>query len=358
MSSTDTISPVIFWLTVNHGCNFRCKWCYAEDYGYDLDENMPLETAKRIVDIAADLGVAQISLVGGEPTLWPGLTELNKYCHAKGIFTALITNAYRFSDDDFADEYAKNPCDEVNVSIKAVSPEGFERLVGSRALFEKAMYGVERALHIHGVSSASVVYNNLMSLQDLRDVAVAAHLLGVRNFTLSLCSATLSKGRASGGYMVRPDRLSLEIVEIYPFLNDLFEGRITLDLSMPLCIWPRQFVDTLCMKKQIETTCCVYDRSGLVFDVDASVLPCNGMVGVQIAQLGTDFCDADSLQSFLSGPDLADEYREITRYPSVVCDNCDLNDLCRGGCIINWTILRPAVCKAFRKEVSLDERVH
>ena len=73
------------WITVNRACNFRCKWCYAECSEYKIEDDMPLELAKRIADLSINAGAKHIILIGGEPTMWKHVFDFSKYCREKAI---------------------------------------------------------------------------------------------------------------------------------------------------------------------------------------------------------------------------------------------------------------------------------
>lgn len=57
------------WLTINRVCNLSCKWCYAQEI--NKNNNMDLNTAKKLIDISNEIGVRNIKLIGGEPTIYP-----------------------------------------------------------------------------------------------------------------------------------------------------------------------------------------------------------------------------------------------------------------------------------------------
>jgi len=62
-------------LVLNHRCNLRCRYCYA---GEKVDRPMPLETARKAIELALDharRGYLVVSLFGGEPLLEIDLAE-------------------------------------------------------------------------------------------------------------------------------------------------------------------------------------------------------------------------------------------------------------------------------------------
>jgi len=84
-------------IETNRTCNMRCRLCYNLDREYVKsvdDVKMDLETALSLRCLAA------VTLLGGEPTLYPGLPEVISYVKSRGLFCALLTNGLRFLDGD------------------------------------------------------------------------------------------------------------------------------------------------------------------------------------------------------------------------------------------------------------------
>ena len=341
-----TAEPKSFWLTVNRKCNFRCKWCYAESSEYKAEDDMTLEKAKEIIDLACNMDVHRITLIGGEPTYWNNLVNFNRYCRDKDIHVGMVTNACRFGDDKYWNWYLKSPCESVGVSIKGVNPTQFSNLVGTPNLFKQTIHGIKRVMDYYQDIGVSTVYSSLVTIDDLKEIATTSKELGAKSFMVSLCTATLSDDGPSGQYMVEPHKLATDLMDVYPFLDQLYDSKVTIEMSLPLCLWPKSFIDQLINKDQIMNICHVQDRSGLIFDTNGNVMPCNGMMGIYIAEKDVDFIDAESLKNHLNSQDLRNNYAELLRYPADCCKKCSYNDRCRGGCVINWTVLEPSLCRA------------
>jgi pyruvate-formate lyase-activating enzyme len=84
-------------IETNRTCNMRCRLCYNLDREHVKsvdDVKMDLETALSLRRLAA------VTLLGGEPTLYPGLPEVIGYVKSRGLFCALLTNGLRFLDGD------------------------------------------------------------------------------------------------------------------------------------------------------------------------------------------------------------------------------------------------------------------
>lgn len=347
--------PITAWFTVNRNCNFRCKWCYAEPTGYELDDNMSLQLAKELAKICANMGIKSITLIGGEPTLWPYLFEFNDFCRSLEIKTNMVTNAYMFSDNKFLDNLLKHPSDTINISVKALSKDKLEQTTGVKNI-SKVKRGIKKAIEMYKVG-VNVVYNNLIDTSDILDIANKCRLMGARSFTVGYCIPIIHEGemRADQSFMIDPMIFVNNIVEIFPTLEKMYNNKAFVDTRLPFCIWPKDFISMMVNKNYTTNICHVHRRNGLVFDIDGNILPCNGMVGCHIAQHGNDFHDSDSLLTHLNSKPIKRIYRELLRYPLKKCVGCHWEKECHGGCIVNWAVMDHELCNKYShgKEVIL-----
>src|SRR4051794_38098459 len=65
-------------VSITDRCNFRCVYCMPEEglQWLKRDTLLTLEEIVRLCRIAVDLGIKELRLTGGEPTLRPGLPGL------------------------------------------------------------------------------------------------------------------------------------------------------------------------------------------------------------------------------------------------------------------------------------------
>ncbi len=337
------------WITVNRACNFRCKWCYAECSEYKIEDDMSFELAKKIVNVSIEAGVKHVILIGGEPTMWKHIFDFSDYCHSKSISLGMVTNACLFGDDTYWNKFLESPFTSVGISVKGITESQFENVVGSKALYKKTIIGLRRLLNYYPNSSVSVVYSNIFNYDDILEIAKISHDMGAKMFQLGGCSATINGECASDEFMVNREEFVNTIMKIFPTLNKIYDGNVVLEPRLPLCVFPEKFLKKIIVKKQLQNMCHVQNRSGLVFDNEGFILPCNSMVDVKIGKVGEDFLNGKELLELLNHEEIREGYKEMLRYPSVECKHCGYNDFCRGGCIVNWTILDPEICRRFEE---------
>lgn len=94
-------------------CNAKCQFCYYK-HG-DMKSIRSFEAVKKDIDNAIARGNNYIDVSGGEPTIYPQITDLIKYALDKNIKTCIITNA--LTPLNKLDEIINAGIDEFLVSI-------------------------------------------------------------------------------------------------------------------------------------------------------------------------------------------------------------------------------------------------
>lgn len=332
------IWPKAVWLTVNRNCNFRCKWCYAEGTSYSKENEMSLELAEKLADIAYQMGITKILLIGGEPTLWEPLLKFNKFCAEKSLQTILVTNGAQFAVDKFWQEYRKNPNDKIALSLKASTAQQLFKVAGV-SNFELVKKGIIRAIQELD-AQASITYN-IFYTENLIDMVKFAMECGAKGVKIDFCSTVFVRGHPESTYMVDPKVIVKNIVRDYPELTRLTDENIVFEMMIPFCLWPIKFLEQLKERQQILSVCHVHKREGIIFDENARVLMCNALFDYPIGRYGDEFNNGESLLTWLNSPKILSYYDYIRHYPSEMCEKCDWYVDCGGGCPLRWAVYDP-----------------
>lgn len=339
--TTTAVRPSCAWFTVNHLCNLQCNWCYGQGNRVDSSSDMDMRTAEKLLILSKSIGIGHITIIGGEPTLWPHLIEFNRLCVQSKIKTTIVTNAIRFSDDEFWGRYVNCPNDTVGVSVKAHNPQLLLSATAS-SLYASMVKGLCRAFKQFGVG-ASTVYNRICA-EYILDIAQFAMDCGARRLNISPCTPAFFGGIAHVECVVEPATMVRHIVSIYPRLVEVTGGRFSLAMKLPFCFWPKDFIEKLIAGGQITSSCQLRQRAGIVFDHDGRIAVCNSLTDCPIGEYGVDFTDGDSLLAHLNNPSVTKLYNQITSYPSTKCVDCKKYDMCGGGCMMFWTSFKPQDC--------------
>ncbi len=329
----------LMWFTVNRNCNFRCSWCYAASCEYYVDSAMSLDFALDNLKIAVELGIKRLFLIGGEPTLWPHLLDLNDAMKIADVKSTLVTNAYRFSDDQFWDRYRDHPNTHIGVSFKAFDEKSLIENTRS-SNFAMTTKGLRRVFDYQRNSIASFVYS-LPYVSHFMDMVKYAVDCGAFGVSVNFCSPAIYKDHVDDRFMVDIDTLVREITSNYEEANAITNGRLVFVMKYPLCMWPREFIETLKSRNQVSTTCHLQHQNGCIIDTDGSALICNSMLNFPIGRHGQDFDSAESLDALFGSKTVEDYFARIRAYPSRKCIDCEVFEDCSGGCPLLWTSLSP-----------------
>lgn len=87
-------APELVDLKITDFCPFAkdCPWCYM-DSGRE-GEHASLDTVIDYIDEFAELGVFEVAVGGGEPTLWPHLAQLASYAASRSINLNMTTKNF------------------------------------------------------------------------------------------------------------------------------------------------------------------------------------------------------------------------------------------------------------------------
>src|ERR1700757_2763364 len=89
------------WLYTNFDCNLRCDYCCVRSSPKAPRRALGLERARRIAIEAAELGVGEIFVTGGEPFILPDIGEILTACAAAAP-TTVLTNGMLFAGSRLA----------------------------------------------------------------------------------------------------------------------------------------------------------------------------------------------------------------------------------------------------------------
>ncbi|MDD4290245.1 MAG: radical SAM protein [Patescibacteria group bacterium] len=328
------------WLTVNRACNFRCKWCYAEETAYKKDVDMPYELAKKIIKLSKDIGVSSIILIGGEPTLWPHIFDTINDVHENGMKVALVTNGYMFSDENFLRKFKDSKTDSVSISLKAGNAQQHEELTGNKE-FQKVLSGIQNLSVFTDVNfNVSITVSKLISY-NLSEIVETAVINGAKEILVDFCAPVFFEQTPQRGYMMSPEETVECLTSHYEKINELVGSNFSFQQSLPYCIWPQEFITKARERNQIFSVCHIFGRQGMVFNEKGQLIPCNCLYEFPLGKYGEDFDDVESLKSFWYSENMNRTYNKLTSYPMQSCAECKNYTVCGGGCPLNWLIFNP-----------------
>lgn len=133
-------------VSVTDRCNMRCVYCMPPE-GIDMhshDDIMRYEEILQVVQIAAQHGITEVRLTGGEPLARAGIVSLVRMiAETPGIQDlSLTTNGLLL--EKYAADLAEAGLKRVNISLDTLNPEKFARITRGASL-ERVWNGLQAA---------------------------------------------------------------------------------------------------------------------------------------------------------------------------------------------------------------------
>lgn len=338
------------WINLTDWCNLSCPWCYNQKTVYGSQGNMEMHVALGLIDLLQELGSQEAVFIGGEPTLHSGLLEIIKYTAGKGIKASLITNGFRLHDYDYLSALLSAGLGEINFSLKGYSEESYFANTG---LSEYSNY----CLAIKNVKAADVAHSfslviGSQTAKHLVDYAQFASDMGIHHLHLSLETDRIDfSGKASKEFAAANvcDRIELFSSQ-YQMLDEIMEGRIYLIQPYPLCLWDSDLIGEMRRKGQFGYGCQLLFDSGVVFDVEGRLIPCNMMVGHPALQQFDSVTNCESLLKLRNNEIYKEIICELKSYPAQACIDCENFSSCLGGCPMQWFQYDLSTLRLIKKE--------
>lgn len=323
------------WLTITRKCNNFCEWCYTQN---KLNcESMKYEDAISGVDKLVEMGANRIVLIGGEPTIYPNIVELIKYISTKGIKVSIATNGRKLSDVGFAKEIVDAGVNSINISLKGTSEEEYKKYTKSIGLNE-AIQGYNN-LHKLGFKNISLSYvivddnkenfNNIIRLIEKNQL---------RNIVFQFVKPVLEL--KDNDELMNIEKMGKFVTYIYNSMKKT-KTNYCLEISFPLCAVEEEILKKMIDENRITTCCHISKGSGLIFDTDLKILPCNHFAEYPYSEDKIGAQSVEKISEFLES-EICLKLRETAgSYPSKKCIECDKWAICGGGCFTRWFYQNP-----------------
>ncbi len=109
-------------LQLNYDCNLNCKHCFNPKNRNN--EQLDFEICKKAIDEAAELGVIEVSMTGGECTINKDFLKIAQYVRSKHISLTFLTNGQKLYDDkNLLQNIIKLHPWRVELSLYSMNPE-------------------------------------------------------------------------------------------------------------------------------------------------------------------------------------------------------------------------------------------
>ena len=323
--------PTAAWMTVTHSCNYKCKWCYAKEY-CNSNAGMDVIRAKEVLDVLAGNNTKRIIFIGGEPTLYHDLNSLIAYAKSKGLKCALVTNGILLSDKNYARTIVNSGITSCNISLKGITEEEYVKNVGRSGL-GRTLEGYNNMITCgcHTILSFVISIPDTNMFSNLRDFLIHYGILQIR-FLME----------KPGLYSIKENTTDIfTLAKCCEIIYKIFEDTgidYKIQLSIPFCAIKQSILTKLIQQKRVYSCCHIMEGTGIVFDTEFNILPCNHFLGSSM----NDFpVSSNQIIKFWNNTEVVNFRERISCYPSEKCLNCEYWRNCGGGCFMRWMIFDP-----------------
>ncbi|WP_370073943.1 MULTISPECIES: pyrroloquinoline quinone biosynthesis protein PqqE [Salipiger] len=134
--------PIAMLAELTHRCPLSCPYCSNPIEMARQDAELSTEEWKSVFRQAADLGVLQLHLSGGEPATRRDLEELVQAAREAGLYTNLITSGIGLTERRLKALDAAG-LDHVQLSLQGTTPEMADEIGGYTGGFKRKMQVAE-----------------------------------------------------------------------------------------------------------------------------------------------------------------------------------------------------------------------
>jgi len=325
------------WLTLLYNCNLNCPWCYAGK-ACSKSSFMDYSTAVKLVDLLSDIGVKTITLIGGEPTLYPQLEQLLKYINSKNITATIVTNGLLLADQDYVERIVQCGANSFSLSIKGYSDDEYRVISNGKQNIQSVFKAIKNISSYSGVNLKISYVLMQDNISDFVKMIEKCKENGGKNFSFTFCYDFSGVEKDVSPYDIK-DNILLPLKwfqDNYSTIDKVTNGKFRIKQSLPLCAWDKKILNELESKNQISYTCQLLKHTGLIFDPDFSIIPCNALHNVKLGKYLDDFSTADDFLHFWNSNEVSYFFKHFQTLPDESCLNCSEKIKCRGGCVSNW----------------------
>lgn len=328
----ETVRFNTVWFALTYRCNNNCLWCYAKD-SLNRKEDMPLALAIDSIDLIKDLNAKTLIFIGGEPTLYEGLTDIIIKSRKNNILPSIVTNGRAFSNVDFVDKILDAGLEHITFSVESYNSQEHDAITRSNDSFNETIKGIRNTVNKIEISTETTIgKNNHKSLKQLINMLNEE---GVKKITFNICTSAINYNYP---FTLSPTE-SAEIFEELYYYGKEKGLEIKLITPLPICNFNDELQKELLSKKLINGCCHTYFGNNFVIDYNMDILPCVHFTDYPIMNIkkGEGIISKEEfIERYNDKNGLPYRFRDgLWQYPSSKCkDECFSK--CNGGCLFLW----------------------
>lgn len=310
-----TPPPIAMLAELTHRCPLACPYCSNPTELLTRDEELDTATWVRVFNEAADIGVLQLHLSGGEPASRSDIVDLMQGAHGAGLYTNLITSGIGLTPKRL-DALEAAGMDHIQLSLQGTNADLADWIGGYKGGFDRKIK-VAAEIRERGIPLTLNAVMHRHNLDDLERTIEMAVELGARR--LEVACVQFHGWAAGNRAQLLPTREQTEAAKrIVAEAEARLRGTLAFDFVPPdyYADYPKA-----CMGG--------WGSAGLNVTPDGTVLPCHA--AETIPHLRFQSVRDHALSEIWYNSPAFNAYRGTDWLPDT-CQSCDRKEIDFGGC--------------------------
>ncbi len=308
-------APQVLLAEVTHRCPLQCPYCSNPTELIKKDREISTTDWGRVFAEAADLGVLQVSISGGEPAARRDLTELIRAARDADLYVNLITSGIGLTQGRL-DDLVEAGCDHIQLSLQDVDSDGAKLISNMDKSLERKL-DFARWVRERSVPLTVNAVMHRLNLDRLPETIELALELGARR--LEVANVQYHGWAALNKKVLMPTQeQSSRTNQIVAEARESLHGRLLIDY-VPVDHYAEY--PKACMNG--------WGRVALIVAPNGSVLPCHNATTLE--HLSFPNVRDQSLSTIWYESPAFNAYRGDSWMPEI-CRSCDRKEIDFGGC--------------------------
>lgn len=306
---------------LTYKCNLKCIYCHNPVNKYHFNNELTTKQWKTIISEAADLGVVINELTGGEPTLRKDLIELINHSKELGLYTKINTNGSTITDVQ-ASKLHESGLDAAQVGFPSLDKVTHKKITNADELLDKRIRGVInlRKYDIPVYLNVVLTKFNYLEIEAIIKFAEEYKISEVVFQPAFLFGSAAINIRNGNNFL--PSQKQMDIVQSK--LSELRASELNVKLASP-----NMFYYTG------EPMPCSWNKEGVIVVTPNGLLtPCEPASSLYPEVKFESTTSGRNILDIWNNSPALEMFEDTNLLPKLpkICNECEILNLCRGGC--------------------------
>ena len=306
-------------------CNLSCRHCWiSPEFSNTKGNVIPIDSLKKTIVEAKELGLQSVKLTGGEPLLYEKIYELLDFLEKEDIGVIIETNGILLNAR-IVEKLKSCKLDQVSVSLDASTPDLHDELRGVKGSFVRTMTGLE-LLSRHEVGFQIIMTLYRRNSREIDGLISLSKDVGAESLKIN---PLLPCGRGKVIFDNAENLSPGELIQLYRLVEKKWPPNDEIEIIFDLPIALRSIKD---IKSRGIVECRILNILGILANGDYSL--CG--IGQTMEELRMGNIHKDSIKDvWQDNPILNDLRHDLPRRLKGVCGRCIFRFQCLGSCRAN-----------------------